>query len=93
MKVSRFLRSIPAENIDLFCHWESYLTIFIFEVTLSLWFSQKVTYKIQASKTVPDGHLPGQIGMIRRVVLNKDNEHGLGLAVIGKIEFFDFLRD
>merc|ERR1711935_125983 len=36
-----------------------------------------------ASKTVPDGHVPGQIGMIRRVVLNKDHEHGLGLAVIG----------
>ena len=30
--------------------------------------------------------------MIRRVVLNKDNEHGLGLAVIGKIEFFRFFK-
>ena len=32
---------------------------------------------------MPDGHSPGQIGMIRRVVLHKDKEHGLGLAVIG----------
>ena len=32
---------------------------------------------------MPDGHSPGQIGMIRRVVLHKDPEHGLGLAVIG----------
>ena len=32
---------------------------------------------------MPDGHSPGQIGMIRRVVLHKDSEHGLGLAVIG----------
>ena len=32
---------------------------------------------------MPDGHSPGQIGMIRRVVLHKDQEHGLGLAVIG----------
>lgn len=36
-----------------------------------------------ASKAMPDGHSPGQIGMIRRVVLHKDPEHGLGLAVIG----------
>ena len=53
-------------------------------------FDSHVTFK--ASKTVPDGHLPGQIGMIRRVVLNKDNEHGLGLAVIGKL-FFTFVFD
>ena len=47
----------------------------------------------QASKTVPDGHVPGQIGMIRRVVLNKDAEHGLGLAVIGtNLDFIVFSR-
>ena len=47
----------------------------------------------QASKTVPDGHVPGQIGMIRRVVLNKDAEHGLGLAVIGtNLDFVNFFK-
>ena len=32
---------------------------------------------------MPAGHEPGSIGMVRRVVLHKDPEHGLGLAVVG----------
>ena len=32
---------------------------------------------------MPAGHEPGKIGMVRRVVLNKDDEKGLGLAVVG----------
>ena len=32
---------------------------------------------------MPAGHEPGSIGMVRRVVLHKDPEQGLGLAVVG----------
>ena len=32
---------------------------------------------------MPAGHEPEKIGMVRRVVLNKDDEKGLGLAVVG----------
>ena len=32
---------------------------------------------------MPDGSTPGRVGMIRRVVIQKDPDHGLGLAVIG----------
>ena len=52
-------------------------------LVLYLNYSASVQRLLKASKSIPDGHVPGQIGMIRRVVLNKDPEHGLGLAVIG----------
>ena len=32
---------------------------------------------------MPAGHEPGSIGIVRRVVLHKDAEQGLGMAVVG----------